>query len=89
MVGLIYCQEMKKLVEVMAEKTLGFGQRAITPVTDEVKDNGANNRPVSSGGGMDKGSGIFFQDNIFDPMQSVFNITMAANPQSKFDSLNR
>lgn len=63
---------MKKLVEVMAEKTLGFGQRAITPVTDEVKDNGANNRPVSSGGGMDKGSGIFFQDNIFDPMQSVF-----------------
>ena len=67
-VGLIYCQEMKKLVEVMAEETLGFGQRSITPVTDEVKNNGANNRPVRSGGSMGKGSRIFFQDDIFDPM---------------------
>ncbi len=78
-VGLIYCQQMKKLVEVMLEKTLGFGQRTVPPITDEVKDNSANNRPVSGGSGMSKGSSIFFQDDIFNPMQAIFNIAMAAN----------
>lgn len=48
-------------------------------MANEVKDNGANNQPVSGGSGMSKGSGIFFQNDIFDPMQPIFNIAMAAN----------
>ncbi len=64
MVGLICCQEMKKLVDIMLEKALSFGQRPIAPLSHKVLDDSADNRPVGGRIMSGKGCPVFSPDHI-------------------------
>lgn len=48
----------------------------------QIESKGADNRPIGQGISITHGRFIFFHDNIFDPMQAVFNLPMLSDLMS-------
>ena len=67
----------------MTKKTLGNGSRIISTHTRNIDNKRADERPVGSGIIVLKGSGIFAQKHILNPMQTILNSPVLTNPLRK------
>ncbi|PSB28722.1 hypothetical protein C7B82_12785 [Stenomitos frigidus ULC18] len=67
----------------MGNTTLSFGDRDLTVQSKEIERPSANQSPVFGSMSELEGTIIFTKDDIFDPMETVFNTPMPSNPHGK------